>query len=236
MFKLLTRPSSNVKTAKALKFNYAQYILHLSPSDLSGVINTCPKASPGCKISCLNTAGHGGMFINIEDSPIQQARIRRTKWFATDRESFLLALVDDITKAIKQATKKGMTPVFRLNGTSDISWEKYKIIDDKTIFELFPNTQFYDYTKVLGRKVKEIPNYHLTFSRSENNDYDVMKAMLQGYPIAIVFDKVPETYKGIQVFDGDKTDLRFLDVRGIIGLKAKGRARKDNSGFVIRTK
>ena len=234
MFRLLS--TSNTKTQKGVKLGYATYILHLSPSDVSGYINTCPKATPGCKIGCLNTAGHGGMFVDIEDSKVQKARIRRTRQFALDRTGFMLDLVDDIKKAIEQATKKGLIPVFRLNGTSDLSWEKYKL-NGKHIFQHFPTEQFYDYTKVLGRKVNHIHNYHLTFSRGETNQADVDAAIAAGMNVAYVFDKTPTTYDNMTVFDGDDTDLRFLDPQGVIvGLKAKGRARKDTSGFVIRTK
>ena len=234
MFLLLS--TSNLKTQKGVKHGYLTYILHLAPADLSGVINTCPKATLGCKMGCLNTAGHGGMFTDIKDSVVQQARIRKTKWFATGRESFLDALVYDIDRAVKQAIKKGLIPVFRLNGTSDLSWEKYKI-NGKTIFELFPTVQFYDYTKVLHRKVGHIHNYHLTFSRAESNQVDVDAAIAAGMNVAYVFDKTPTTYNDMTVVDGDDTDLRFLDPTGVIvGLKAKGRARKDTSGFVVRTK
>ena len=233
MFHLLS--TSNTKTQKGVKLGFATYILHLAPSDLSGIINTCPKATLGCKIGCLNTSGHGGMFTDIEDSVVQQARIRRTTYFATDRTGFMLDLVDDIKKAIKQATKKGLIPVFRLNGTSDLSWEKYKL-NGKNIFQHFPTEQFYDYTKVLGRKVDHIHNYHLTFSRGESNLSDVYLAVAYGMNVAMVFDKLPTIYNGATVFDGDDTDLRFLDPKGVIvGLKAKGRARKDTTGFVIRT-
>ena len=234
MFHLLS--TSNTKTQKGAKLGYATYILHLAPADLSGVINTCPKASLGCKLGCLNTSGHGGAFIDINKSRVQQARIRKTRWFATGRESFLEALVYDIQRAIKQAEKKGLIPVFRLNGTSDISWEKYTI-NGKTIFQTFPTVQFYDYTKVLHRKVGHIHNYHLTFSRAESNQADVDEAIAHGMNVAYVFDKTPTTYNGMTVFNGDDTDLRFLDPQGVIvGLKAKGRARKDNTGFVIKTK
>jgi hypothetical protein len=121
--------------------------------------------------------------------------------------------------------------VFRLNGTSDLSWEKYTI-HDKNIFELFPNVQFYDYTKVLGRKVKHIPNYHLTFSKADGNDSDVAEALMQGMSVVAVYDEIPAG-----VPSADETDLRFLDPKGVmLGLKAKGRAKKDYSGFVIRIK
>jgi hypothetical protein len=208
------------------------YILHLAPADVSGY-NTCPKATAGCKAACLNTAGRGGMFKKGETTNvIQQARIRKTKMFFENREAFLAILEDDIRKAIKQAEKKGLIPVFRLNGTSDIAWEKYGII------QKFPNVQFYDYTKILGRKVNGLANYQLTFSAADGNDLDVRRAIKEGYNIATVFgikksQPMPETYEGMPVFNGDDSDLRFLDPKGVVvGLYAKGKAKKDTSGFV----
>jgi hypothetical protein len=140
-------------------------------------------------------------------------------------------LATDIMKAVNFARRKGLKPVFRLNGTSDLSWEKYEVAGADNIFALFPTIQFYDYTKVLGRKVKHIPNYHLTFSAADGNDSDVAEALMQGMSVATVFDKIPEG-----VYSADEDDLRFLDPKGIVlGLKAKGRAKKDTSGFVRRT-
>jgi len=160
---------------------------------------------------------------------IQKARIRKTKYFFEARDYFMQDLYTDITKAIKFAERKGLIPVFRLNGTSDLSWEKYGI-NGKNLFELFPTVQFYDYTKVLGRKVKQYKNYHLTFSKADGNDADVAEALLQGMSVVAVYDKIPEGTPS-----ADETDLRFLDPKGVmLGLKAKGRAKKDYSGFVIR--
>jgi hypothetical protein len=222
MFKLLS--TANPKIQKGTKLGYLSFILHLAPSDLSGK-NTCPKATPGCTAACLNTAGRGGMFKKGENTNvIQKARIRKTVQYFEQREQFLLDLEADIRKAIKFAAKQGLTPVFRLNGTSDLSVEKWGII------EKFPTVQFYDYTKVLGRKVAHLPNYHLTFSKADGNDSDVAEALLQGMSVVAVYDAIPEG-----VPSADETDLRFLDPKGImLGLKAKGRAKKDYSGFVIR--
>lgn len=234
--KLLTK--SNLKVMKGEKKGYQTWILHLAPHTLGG-INTCPKATPGCIAACLNTAGHGGMFRAGEDvfnttNAVQIARKRKTNYFATDRESFMIDLVDDVQKAINYSTKKGFIPVFRLNGTSDISWEKY-LVNGKTVFEHFPTIQFYDYTKVLHRKVSHIANYHLTFSRAESNQKDVDYVLSVGMNVAMVFDKIPTEYNGMPVFDADDTDLRFLDpANHIVGLKAKGKAKKDQSGFVIK--
>lgn len=227
MFKLLS--TANPKIQKGTKFGYLSFILHLAPSTLSGY-NTCPKATPGCTAACLNTAGRGGMFKRGENTnAIQKARIRKTQYFFNARQEFMHDLKHDIEKAIRMAKKLGLIPVFRLNGTSDLSWEKYTI-DNKNIFELFPTIQFYDYTKVLGRRVAHILNYHLTFSKADGNDADVVKALSRGMSVVAVYDKIPEGTPS-----ADETDLRFLDPKGImLGLKAKGRAKKDYSGFVIR--
>ncbi len=226
--------TANPKIQKGSKLGYLSFILHLAPADLSGK-ETCPKRTAGCTAACLNTAGRGGMFKKGENTNmIQKARIRKTQMFFEQRSEFMAQLVKDIAKGIKQAKRLGLTPVFRLNGTSDLAWEKYTL-GGKNIFELFPQVQFYDYTKVLGRKVQKYANYHLTFSAADGNDADVASAIAQGMNVAMVFDKLPETYMGREVFNADETDLRFLDPKGVIaGLKAKGRAKKDTSGFVRR--
>jgi hypothetical protein len=228
--------TANPKIQKGVKLGYLSFILHLAPATLSGK-ETCPKRTAGCTAACLNTAGRGGMFKRGETTNmIQEARIRKTKMFFEQRDEFMAQLIKDIRLGIKQAAKLGLTPVFRLNGTSDLSWEKYEAASGKNIFELFDYVQFYDYTKVLGRKVQGIKNYHLTFSAADGNDADVAKAVAQGMNVAAVFDKLPETYMGREVINADETDLRFLDPVGVIaGLKAKGRAKKDTSGFVRRT-
>jgi len=228
--------TANPKIQKGTKLGYLSFILHLAPADLSGR-ETCPKRTAGCTAACLNTAGRGGMFRKGENTNmIQQARIRKTKMFFEQRDEFMAQLIKDIRLGIKQAAKLGLTPVFRLNGTSDLSWEKYEAASGKNIFELFDYVQFYDYTKVLGRKVQGIKNYHLTFSAADGNDADVAKAVAQGMNVAAVFDRLPEQYMGRQVINADETDLRFLDPVGVIaGLKAKGRAKKDTTGFVRRT-
>ena len=231
MFKLLS--TANPKIQKGTKMGYLSFILHLAPADLSGK-ETCPKRTAGCTAACLNTAGRGGMFKRGENTnTIQKARIRKTQYFFENRDGFMADLAKDIQKAIRFAEKKGLKPVFRLNGTSDLSWEKYTFgALDLNIFDQFPTQQFYDYTKVLGRKVQDISNYHLTFSKADGNDADVAKALQQGMSVVAVYDEIPEG-----VPSADETDLRFLDPKGVmLGLKAKGRAKKDYSGFVIRIK
>jgi hypothetical protein len=232
----------NPKVLKGLKQGFNTYILHLAPADLSGY-QTCPKATAGCKAACLNTAGRGGMFKKGESTnTIQQARIRKTKMFFENRSEFMTDLVKDIELAIKQSAKLNLIPVFRLNGTSDLSFEKYEVVRNgvlyRNIFEAFSDIQFYDYTKMLNRKVNNIKNYSLTFSAADGNDNDVTKAIAQGYNIATVFgikktEPMPEYYNGLPVFNGDESDLRFLDPKGVVvGLYAKGKAKKDTTGFV----
>lgn len=230
--------TANPKVLKGQSQGYNTFILHLSPANLSGY-ETCPKRTAGCTAACLNTAGHGGMFKKGETTNmVQEARKRRTRMFFENRAGFFEQLVKEIQNAIKLSAKQGMIPVFRLNGTSDLSFEKYEVKDGKNIFQLFPDVQFYDYTKILGRKVKHLTNYHLTFSAADGNDADVLKAIQQGYNVATVFglkktEPMPATYNGRPVFNGDESDLRFLDPKGVIvGLYAKGRAKKDESGFV----
>ena len=229
MFKLLS--TATPKIQKGTKMGYLSFILHLAPADLSGR-ETCPKRTAGCTAACLNTAGRGGMFKRGETTNmIQKARIRKTQYFFNERDAFMFDLFKDIQKAIKFAERQGLTPVFRLNGTSDLSWEKYTVgTTDMNLFQLFPTVQFYDYTKVLGRKVAQYKNYHLTFSKADGNDSDVAEALFQGMSVVAVYDAIPAG-----VPSADETDLRFLDPKGVmLGLKAKGRAKKDYSGFVIR--
>jgi hypothetical protein len=242
--------TGNPKTLKGMQQGYNTYILHLAPASLSGH-NTCPKATKGCIDACLNTAGRGGMFKKGEfTNNIQKARIRKTQLFYNDRDTFMHLLYKDITLAIKQSAKLGLIPVFRLNGTSDISWEKYPVtmgnVTYSNIFAAFGHIQFYDYTKVLGRKVNNISNYHLTFSAADGNEKDTLSAYDQGYNIAMVFGikktlPMPEhqiisnTGRSVAmpVYNGDESDLRFLDPDNhIVGLYAKGKAKKDTSGFV----
>lgn len=220
--KLLTE--NNAKVAKGLEFGYLNIILHLAPFNLSGH-QVCPKASAGCASACLNTAGMG-VFSNV-----QNARKEKTLRYFNDRDGFIADVVKDVNSAIKKAKKKGLKLAVRLNGTSDLPMLAIKVA------KMFPDVQFYDYTKIAKTFDRELPsNYHLTFSRSEVNDAEVDTILAKGFNVAMVFDKLPETYKGYKVIDGDENDLRFLDAKNVVvGLKAKGKAKKDDSGFVIST-
>ncbi|NBS69311.1 hypothetical protein EBT31_10425 [bacterium] len=223
---------ANTKTMKGEKYGYQTYIMHLAPSTLSGY-QVCPMASPGCASACLNLSGMG-KFSNV-----QAARIAKTKWFFEDRKAFMAQLVKEVEAAIRKSTRLGFTPAFRLNGTSDIRWEQYAVVRNgveyRNVMEAFPTTQFYDYTKLTNRNY--VPsNYHLTFSRSETNYMETVRMMAQ-MNVAVVFDEIPDKYMGITVVDGTETDLRFLDPSFVIvGLKANGKAKKDQTGFTVLTR
>ena len=218
---------TNSKTIKGQKFGYMTGIIYLAPSIESGK-NLCAHASEGCKAACLFTAGRGRM------SNVKNARIAKTKFFIENRSVFLAQLEKEIGSLVKKAKKNGMTPVLRLNGTSDLPWENLGVI------QKFPSVQFMDYTANPKRAISflrgELPsNYHLTFSRKESNQAQTELLASMGMNIAAVFATMPEKYLGKPVINGDESDLRFLDAKGVIvGLKAKGKAKKDTSGFVIK--
>lgn len=228
MYKLLG-VGSNYKTAKSDKISeYLTAIMYMMP------LNTriCPYQDIAkCKSACLNTAGRGAF------SNVQKARLRKTEWFLNDEPSFMEQLFQDITKFVRHCTKHGRKPAVRLNGTSDIQWE-YKKYLGQTLFEHFPEVQFYDYTKIPTRNISNIPNYQLTWSYSEANlkyaDF-FREALDKGMNVAVVFNHdLPKEFKGVPVIDGDLHDLRFLDqTNSVVGLRAKGSAKKDDSGFVI---
>jgi hypothetical protein len=227
----------DAKTIKGNKYGVLTGILYLAPHDISGY-QVCPKASEGCKLACLYTAGYGVY------NAVQQGRIKRTKRFFEDRVQFLADIVEDIERVIRTAKRHGQLAAIRLNGTSDIAWEKFAVsragVGYRNVFEAFPEVQFYDYTKILGRKsALSYKNYHLTFSLSESNDKDARKAIDAGFNLAVVLNigpKVakPSAWNGFPVIDGDISDIRFKDKKGghVVALSAKGRARHDTSGFV----
>ena len=223
--------NTNYKTVKSEKVGVLTGIIYMSPYNLSGK-NVCPGASAGCAAACLNTAGRGAMGV------VQKARLKKTNRFWDDRGQFLQDLAAEIAKLQKQAEAKGLKAAVRLNGTSDLPYERYKVGDTgMNIMQLFPEVQFYDYTKLENRIVgQQLPaNYHLTFSRAEDNDHKLAD-VLKHTSAAVVFSgELPETWRGYPVIDGDEHDARFTDAGPgvIIGLTAKGKARHDSSGFVV---
>lgn len=227
---------TNFKTIKGRKKGFATGILYLAPSNQSGVMNTCKFASKGCRIACLFSAGRGAMPSVID------ARVSKTKLLFEHQEFFMKCLEKDVIKYKKKALKGGLEFVCRLNGTSDLDWEDVRFSDGQNIFEKFPEVQFYDYTKNFKRMLTFLKgglpsNYQLTFSKSESNLEKVKKIVKLGGNVAVVFGGAIETYLGKKVINGDESDLRFLDPKGVIvGLQAKGKAKNDCSGFVVTGK
>lgn len=211
---------NDAKTVKGEKKGYLTGILYLIPNRI-----LCPCCSAGCRKACLVSAGHGQM------KSVYKARARKTQMYLHKFNMFKKFLIEDIEELVKRAEHKGLTPCVRINGTSDIDIEE--VFGD--ILDMFDTLQFYDYTKVWSKEVTH-KNYHLTYSRSENTPIeDIEDAIYSGKNVAVVFDKIPEVWHGMTVVVGDDSDLRFLDPQGVIvGLTAKGKAKKDLSGFVVR--
>ena len=241
-YALLSKMEQNTKTKKnPFDFPITGAILHLAPADAAGVdkdgkpINMCPWASKGCKAACLYTAGHASVYPKIN-----AARIRKTQLFANERVAFLYLLVNDLEKLSADAAKHGTQAVCRPNGTSDVQWEDISVSRNGTeypnIFAAFPEIQFYDYTKGVVRlkRCRDIENYTLTFSLSESNDKHAQAALDAGYNVAAVLDAPCAEWSGRPVISGDTHDFRFMDPQGghIVSLTAKGKAKKDTTGFV----
>ena len=228
---------TNAKTIKGQQYGYMTGVLYLAPYKLSGY-NVCAMAEIAeCHIPCLNSAGRGAF------NSVQAARVRKTKLFFEDRPAFFAELIPSIRSLIRKAKAAGLIPLCRLDGTSDIKWEsvafEYEGVQYNNIFEMFPDLQFYDYTKIPNRRVDHIPNYDLTFSYSGVVAFQpyVRKAIDAGYRIAVVFrnrEDIPAEFLGTTCVDGDDSDLRHEDPHGVVvALYAKGKAKHDTSGFVI---
>lgn len=227
--------------AKTVKGNdkYITAILYMAPADVAGGTTVCPYADKaGCREACLYTAGRGA-FNNV-----QLSRIRKAQLYLNDREGFMADLVADLARFVKWCARNDAKPAVRLNGTSDIPYERIPVDGHANVFEAFPDVQFYDYTKVYSRVRRALPdNYRLTLSYSAASmDYAnaVRKASEQsGVNMAIVLRDRAAVEAALAAYpdlyqDGDRDDLRFLDEAGKhVLLYAKGSAKKDDTGFVI---
>jgi hypothetical protein len=226
---LLSKGTTNTKTAKN---DLETFILYMAPADQVNGLNLCPFSSAGCKASCLYSAGRG-KFSNVQES-----RINKSKFWGYNREAFYIQLANELLKIHDKAIKQNKQIAVRLNGTSDIDHldllRRYSGIDFLETF--YENLLFYDYTKNYNHVKKYLgTTYKITFSRSETNELDAYRILKDGGNVAIVFaDELPETWNGFPVINGDETDLRYFDpVNVVVGLKAKGDAKKDLSGFVV---
>ena len=235
---LLSGAESNPKIAKKNGDKYLVNIMHLTPANGSGY-EVCPKRNAECTAACLHTSGVPFQMKNKE-----RGRKARTIMFFEHKAEFKALLYKEIEAFRNKAIKHDLIPAIRLNGTSDIVWER--VFPD--MFEKFSDVVFYDYTKIAKRFAPswKLPaNYSLTFSRSGDNDADMMNVLANGGNVAVVFSgcgimpyakPMPDTFNGYKVIDADKDDMRFLDPKGVIvGLRAKGKAIKTASKFVVPT-
>lgn len=215
-----------VKTIKGEKMGYLTAVLYLDTSVNPRVI--CPAHTVGCLASCLKSSGNLGLIDG------QSAIRARAHYFLNHRAEFLDRLKEEITYWINQATKKGLIPAIRLNGSSDIPWENEKFgAIPQWITANFPDSgvKIYDYTKIVGRALplylKTTPYYDVTFSWSGHNQKQCEKLLQLGVNVAVPFDikrgkELPAEFLGRPVIDGDLHDLRFLDQKGVVvGLRYK---------------
>lgn len=227
--------SSDSKTVKGEKLGFLTGILYLAPANTTKY-NTCAMAiMADCAVACLYSAGRGAF------NSVQTGRINKTIWFFEEQETFMLQLYKNIISLINKAKRLGLTPLIRLNGTSDIKWENVSLtINGKyyaNIFEVFPELQFYDYTKIANRDTPA--NYDLTFSYSGVLKYQkyVNIALSKGMRIAVVFrtiNAIPKQFIGLAVIGGDNSDIRHVEPQNtVVALYAKGAAKNDNTGFVV---
>ncbi len=227
---LFTVEKANTKLAKGEESDFFTVGLFLSPYNQNSLsVNLCPFASEACIAACLNTSGLASVFPKI-----LEARRKKTDLFLADRKGFVELLKKEIVRYQKKANKLGKRLAVRLNGTSDIDYRP-------EFFLLFPNVQFYDYTKSIFRVRRKVQgilpnNYHLTFSYSGENLAECQEALSYGVNVSVVFssDNFPTEFLGYPVLTGEESDLRFLDKPfHVVGLKAKGKAKKQASSFVI---
>jgi hypothetical protein len=222
---------SSAKTVKGEQIGYLTAICYLTPDD-----ELCPHARlAGCMESCLRSAGRGAL------NSVQKARALKTKFFRQNRLAFMLSMCADVWSLVHRAKRMNFIPLVRPNGTSDIPYENIPIIDGKNIFQLFPDVQFYDYTKHPSRNLtgKTAGNYDLTYSFSAITPKKVsIKGLTNSANArtAVVFlnrADIPTTFRGWPVVNGDDTDVRHIEPRRVVvALYAKGRAKQDRTGFV----
>jgi len=236
--------STSAKIMHSQEFSHQHtYAIYLAPANISGY-NVCSHSTPECRMGCLNTSGRAGMEIIAGLTKTSNCRIKKTRLFVEHQDFFMAWMIAEIKLKQAKAKREHFYFSVRLNATSDINWQKvfYK---GKTIFEIFPEITFYDYTKNHNKFNNIVPNYHLTLSYTGRNWDKCLDILAKGYNVAMVFNvkhekDLPAMYKGFKVINGDLTDYRVDDAKGIIiGLKWKRIANRDaeklvlNSCFVI---
>jgi hypothetical protein len=251
--------TDSAKAIKSVKYGWVNAIHYLAPHSLSGK-DLCSHASIECIKHCLGWhSGQAAMVKNeAELNNVRQSRIDKAQRFMRDRKNYMHDVIISIANEAKKAKKEKMQLCVRLNGSSDIAWEGIAVAIDaklalrlmhqfnrlfrigvyKNIMTLFEELQFVDYTKNASRLYRALPkNYHLTLSRHEKNENEAIKALNDGFNVAVIFDQLPNHWNGFPVINGDQHDLIHLHPQGghVIGLVPKGnKLKKSNSGFVVR--
>lgn len=231
--------NTSAKIIKNLKYNHLTYIIYLAPAMESG-FNVCPMSTPECRRGCLSTSGRAGMSILSGDNKVMGCRIKKTRLFHEHQDFFMDWVIMEIKRYYKQAQNKGHEFSIRLNGTSDIDWVEVKR-NGQNLFEMFPDVKFYDYTKNPVKFWSLPKNYHLTFSYSGRNTVISKKLLDMGHNVAVVFNvkketDLPKSFMGYPVVNGDLSDLRPNDGKGVIvGLKWKKIANKEDNEIIKRS-
>ena len=214
--------SMTTKHKKSIKYGELTYSLYLAPAKMSGY-EVCPGRTAECSKLCLNESGMNTMTQNTKGDVINDSRITKTRLFFEDREFFMKMMIAEIRSGITRARKLGYDFSVRLNNTSDISPLDF-CLDGMNILEIFPQTNFYDYSKVKSRSeiMKQYSNYNLTYSYTGYNLTECQEMLLNKIKVAVVFKLVPTTFMGYPVIDGDAYDMRYRDnITAIVGLKYK---------------
>lgn len=221
--KLMTLFGSSLKVEKGAD-KYDTYVMYLQPADKIAIKTLCSFATKaGCKEPCLIDSGQLGMTTG------QNAATKRTILMLLRPDYFKARILSEIDKAERKALKTGIPALFRLNGTSDI--------DFSDIYKARPNSQFYDYSKLLSRVRKNtLANYDLTFSGSmysKQSRAALRKAVTARHRIAVAFNTKLIASDALAIPDSmanfDKTDLRHLDNKVIGALTRKGSNKKQRA-------
>lgn len=228
--------SAKISHSKEYSHQYT-YGIYLAPENLSGY-NVCSHSTPECRLGCLNTSGRAGIEEFSGITKIADCRIKKTKLFYEETAFFMQWLIAEIKQAQLKAIRDNYFFSVRLNATSDINWSAV-LVDGLSIFQIFPQVSFYDYTKNASKFENKAENYHLTYSYTGRNWDKCTDLLSRGFNVAMVFDvkhesMLPAMYKGYNVINGDLTDYRIDDAKGIIvGLKWKRIANRVNEKKIL---
>lgn len=220
----------NEKTPKGEELGYLTAMMYLAPHTLAGGKSVCPHSTEACRAGCLFSAGRG------TTPRVVNARLRRTRWYLEDRDGFFDQLIGELVTLQNAADEHGLKLAIRLNGTSDILWEREKLEEGRTLFDLFPRATFYDYTRTPAAHRKVPTNWRLTFSLADEPPEVALDHLAAGRSVAAVVPEDEKPFPGmwfglgehvVSAVDGDEHDLRFLDpAPALVLLKPKGALRR----------